>query len=492
VKVVIIGGGISGLSVAYYLEKYGAEHAPSITILEQADVLGGKMQTLHLHDMVIERGPDSFLARKQEMLDLIEELGMSEQLVSTNPAAKQVFVATNEKLVPLPLGLKLAIPTNVREIYKTPLLNVWQKLRVLADLILAKSVQANDGELDQSLGWLLRRRFGDAFVNQIAEPILAGIYAGQIDEISARATFPQFLQMAHQHRSLIRGAQQTETSVEQRNRAVQGMFLTLHNGFQSLTDALRNRLNHTEVRLNSKLIGVERFARYENEEARSNARYRLQLADQSHLDADLVVFTSITEPIVRGLTQALIDTSVPQQVMLGIPEQISVANLVLVYDAAQFQEKLTGTGFLVPRALNKLITACTWTSTKWPHTAPADRVILRVYIGRKGQMEWQNYTESQLLERAIGELRMWMNIPQQLIHHELNVWNQSMPQYKVGHLTWMKQFREWSNFHFPEIYWTGASFAGVGLPDCVRQARDLAKQIAHIAKKNVRHHGERF
>ncbi len=179
-QIVIVGAGITGLSTAFYLQK--ALHAtysdqldamPRITLLEQSNRIGGKIDTAHQLGMVMERGADSFLAKKQAMLDLADDLGLSEQLIGTSPLAKKVYIATERQLLPFPAGLKLAIPTQVTAILRTPLLSLTAKLRVLADLFLPSEFNKNGAAsaADESLGQLLARRFGSDFAEQICEPI---------------------------------------------------------------------------------------------------------------------------------------------------------------------------------------------------------------------------------------------------------------------------------------------------------------------------------
>ncbi|WP_025693087.1 protoporphyrinogen oxidase, partial [Paenibacillus zanthoxyli] len=185
-KVVIIGGGLSGLSAAFYVRKYYKEAGiqPEIVILEKERSLGGKIETLHRDGFVIEKGPDSFLARKKEMSDLARELEIDHELVTTNPNAKKTYILQRGKLLPMPAGLMLGIPTDLKPFIGTRLLSFPGKLRALMDFV----IPPRRGEEDEPLGELIERRFGTEVLENLTEPLLAGIYAADMRKISLQAT----------------------------------------------------------------------------------------------------------------------------------------------------------------------------------------------------------------------------------------------------------------------------------------------------------------
>lgn len=200
---IVIGGGITGLSAAYYLKKEACEKNLPLRVLvvESESQLGGKVQTDLFDGFVMEKGPDSFLARKPAALNLCLELGLQSELVGTNPAARKTYILKNGKLHRIPAGLNIGIPTQFVPFATTGLLSVSAKIRAAMDLFMPRSEQ----EGDQSLGGFLARRLGNEVVDSMAEPLLAGIYAGDSRQLSLRATFPQFESLEKQHGSLIRG-----------------------------------------------------------------------------------------------------------------------------------------------------------------------------------------------------------------------------------------------------------------------------------------------
>lgn len=197
-KIVVIGGGITGLSAAYYIMKRfeARQMRANITLVEKSSELGGKINTLHRSGYVIERGPDSFLARKLPIIALTRELGLEEELTATNPLARSNFILRKGKLHPMPLGLVLGIPTKMTPFMKTGLISPLGKLRAAVDLLLP----ARRGMGDEALGSFIKQRLGREVLDNITEPLLAGIYAGETRNLSLQATFPQFKQMEEKHR----------------------------------------------------------------------------------------------------------------------------------------------------------------------------------------------------------------------------------------------------------------------------------------------------
>ncbi len=455
-RIVIIGAGISGLSAALYLKR---RNFTNITILEKAAVPGGKIATLHHEGLIIERGADSFLAKKQAMLDLAADLGLSDQLVGTSPSAKHVYIAGEHKLHPFPKGLRLAIPSDIGAILRTPTLTPFAKLRVLADLLLP-GAKHNPSIEDESLGQLLTRRFGQAFAEQIAEPILAGIYAGDLDKISVQATFPQFAEMERCSGSLIR-AMRKQLRAEQQEARIQSMFLAFRGGFSQLTSELLNQLTDVELHCG---CAVERIS--------GEGPYLVRDAAGNEWQADELIVT-VPSFSARKLFAPLADIPFFQHI-----EHVSVANVIFAFDKQSGIRLPEGSGFLVPRRLNKLTTACTWTSNKWTHTAPDGSVLLRAYVGRDGQQNWQRFTDEQLTSEVLAELRDWMDIPGEPTFIDVNRWPLAMPQYAPGHRQRLQAMRDFVGQKHPNFRLIGASYDAVGLPDCVLHARQAAFAIA--------------
>ncbi|OMF21437.1 protoporphyrinogen oxidase [Paenibacillus sp. FSL H8-0548] len=467
-RIVIIGGGISGLSSAFYLQREAERQGREIelTIVDGAPALGGKINTLQRDGFVIEKGPDSFLARKLAIIDLAVELGLENELTTTNPGAKKTYILHERKLHAMPPGLVLGVPTEIGPFVKTGLLSWGGKLRALLDLVLP----ARKEQSDESLGGFLERRVGNQVMRRIAEPLLAGIYAGDLKKLSLQATFPQFAASERKHGSLIRGMQYNRKAGAAPLPAVAkgGTFLTFKGGLTTLVNALDQALSKAERRLGTK---VQEIKRNLDASGKPTAGYEVVLDSGETLQADRIVMTAPAYN-AADLLEPLIDCQ-----ELRAVNYVSVANVVMAFDKATFGLDFDGSGFLVPRSEGLHITACTWTSSKWLHTSPSDRVLLRCYVGRSGQEESVKLPDAGLIKAVRRDIEETMGVKAEPLFTEITRLPRSMPQYPIGHLENMKKLRERVQQELPGVWITGAAFDGVGLPDCIRQGKEAAQAI---------------
>lgn len=478
-RIVIIGGGISGLSSAFYLQREAERQGREleITIVDGAPALGGKINTLQRDGFVIEKGPDSFLARKLAIIDLAEELGIADELTTTNPGAKKTYILHQRKLFPMPAGLVLGVPTEIGPFVKTGLLSWGGKLRALMDLVLPVRKEQSD----ESLGGFLERRVGNQVMRRIAEPLLAGIYAGDLKKLSLQATFPQFAASERKHGSLIRGMQHNRKVSAAAGAlpavAKGGTFLTFKGGLSSLVNALDKALSKMQRRLSTKVVEIKRCAdlALSSDQAVSSAsegaRYEVVLDSGETLWADQIVMTAPAYNAVELLAPL---TEVNE---LRAINYVSVANVVLAFDKATFGLDFDGSGFVVPRSEGLQITACTWTSNKWLHSSPNDKVLLRCYVGRSGDEESVRLPDAELIKAVRRDIEETMGIKAEPLFVEITRLPRSMPQYPVGHVENMKQLRERFEQELPGVWITGAAFDGVGLPDCIRQGKEAAQEL---------------
>lgn len=464
-RIVIIGGGISGLSSAFYLQREAERQGRKLhlTIVDEAPVLGGKINTLQRDGFVIEKGPDSFLARKQAIIDLAKELGLEDELTTTNPAAKKTYIMHNRKLHAMPPGLVLGIPTEIAPFMKTSLLSLGGKLRAVMDLFMPAKPAAGD----ESLGGFLERRVGTQVMRRIAEPLLAGIYAGDLKKLSLKATFPQFGDSERKHGSLIKGMMHNRkaTAAAAKGKAQGTTFLTFKKGLSTLVRALDQELGGAERRLGVKVTEIEQ----------ANDGYMLTLADGERLEADRIV---VTAPAFAAAK--LLEPLVECEELEGI-RYVSVANVVMAFDKKTFGLDFDGSGFVVPRSEGLHITACTWTSSKWLHTSPDDKVLLRCYVGHSEDQESVKLPDDELIAAVRKDIRETMGITAEPMFTEITRLNHSMPQYPVGHVEKMKSLRSRLKAELPGVWVTGAAFDGVGLPDCIRQGKEAAAELYSIS-----------
>ncbi|GGA44763.1 protoporphyrinogen oxidase [Paenibacillus physcomitrellae] len=459
--IIIVGGGLTGLSAAFYIRKFYREKGlrPAITVLEKSKVMGGKIESLHRDGFVIEKGPDSFLARKTAMIDLAKDLEIDHELVQQNPHSKKTYIVSRDRLHPMPGGLVLGIPTELKPFLKTGLISGPAKLRALMDFL----IPARKGSGDESLGNFIERRLGTEVLENVTEPLLAGIYAGDTRNLSLQATFPQFGEVEKNYGSLIRGMMTGRKPVETHTGTKRSAFLTFRQGLQSLIHGLIHDLDDVELRTESEAVSFTRTG---------TGGYQVTLAGGEQLYADEIVVTSPAFAAAQFL-RGHVDTSALEAI-----NYVSVANVVLAFDKADFGEEFDGSGFLVPRKEKRNITACTWTSTKWLHTSPDDKVLLRCYVGRSGEEENVFLPDEALTELVLKDLKELMGLQAKPLFAEITRLPKSMPQYPVGHLDNIDRFQKELRDKIPGVYATGAAFRGVGLPDCIKQAKELAEEMA--------------
>ncbi|MGD7045215.1 protoporphyrinogen oxidase [Jeotgalibacillus proteolyticus] len=460
-KVVIIGGGITGLSAAYKLDKESKRRGLDleITLIESSHRLGGKIHTVHKDGFVIEKGPDSFLERKKSMSRLIQDVGLADRLVPNSTG--QAFILMNDKLHPMPGGAIMGIPTQIKPFITTDLVSMTGKLRATADFILPRS----KGDDDQALGTFFRRRLGNEIVENMIEPLLSGIYAGDIDQISLKSTFPQFYQLEQEHRSLIAGIKKTSPSPQvdhNGKKKKKSMFLTLTSGLQSLVDTLEEKLTDALILKGVKIESIDHA---------DSGRYSLKMNSGEYIEADSVVLA-----VPHLAAQSIFHKKNLLSQFKDVPAT-SVATVAMAFPKNAVANMVDGTGFVVSRNSDYTITACTWTHNKWPHTVPEGKVLLRCYVGRAGDEAVVDLADDQIEAIVLNDLNKIMHLDAKPDWTIVTRWIDAMPQYTVGHRERLADIRNEMQHAFPGVYLAGGSYDGIGLPDCIDQGEKAADDV---------------
>lgn len=460
---IVVGGGIAGLSAAYYAVR---EHPDwRVTVLEATDRWGGKITTARLPldggQFIIEGGPDTFLASKPWGVALCRELGLEERLHGTNPRQKNTYVLHRGHLTPLPDGLAMMIPGKVRPMLTTRLLNPLQKLRLGLDFFLP--VRQEDA--DESLGNFISRRLGRAAYENLIEPLMSGIYAGDGDRLSLLSTFPYLRDLERKYGSLARGAMTMYRQRVARGKATQGSrsaFLTPTTGLAEIVEALVAHLEAHEVdlRLHTPVHDV----------AQTATGWQVTLADGTALTGDALILATPAWVSAQLLQAVDADLSA---VLARIP-YISTATVTLAYRLEEVPRPLDGYGYVIPRREGRQALACTWTSTKFPHRAPQGYALLRVFIGRAGQdIPWD---EASLLTIARQELRHTLGIRAEPLVQRVFIWPRAMPQYNLGHQDILDQVETRLRGR-PRLALAGNGYRGIGIPDCIHSGEMAVMKI---------------
>ncbi|AIM17374.1 protoporphyrinogen oxidase [Bacillus sp. X1(2014)] len=464
-KVVIIGGGIAGLTSAFYLQKKIKENQLSIDIqlIEASHRLGGKLQTVRRDGFTIERGPDSFLARKTSMIRLAKEVGMDDQLVHNSTGKSYVLV--NNKLHPMPGGSIMGIPTEIGPFITTGLFSIPGKLRAAADFLLPRS----EAGKDQALGQFFRRRLGNEVVENLIEPLLSGIYAGDIDQLSLMSTFPQFYEVEQKYRSLIIGMKKsTPNQAKQpvQNKPTKGAFLTFKTGLQSFAEAIEAKLDPHSILKGHKVEKITRM----------NSQYRIFLNNGEEMTADCVIAAT-----PHQITQSMFSDYRFFDPLKTVPST-SVATVAMAFPKEAIKNDIEGTGFVVSRNSDYSITACTWTHKKWAHSTPEGKVLLRCYVGRAGDETIVDLSDDQINKIVLDDLKKTMDITMNPDFSIISRWKNAMPQYTVGHKQRLATILEKMKQELPGVFLAGASYGGVGVPDCIDQGEAAVKGVLEYLK----------
>ncbi|GGB51744.1 protoporphyrinogen oxidase [Virgibacillus dakarensis] len=455
-QIVIVGGGITGLTAAYYLQKeIKANQLPyDVKLVEASHRLGGKVKTYRRDGFTIEQGPDSFLERKKPAVKLIKNLGLRDQLVRNGTG--QSYILVGNKLHKMPSGSFMGIPTQVRPFLFSGIFSLKGKVRAGFDLALPKGKQ----QTDQSLGGFFRHRFGNELVENLIEPLLSGIYAGDIDQMSLMATFPNFYQVEQKYGSLIKGLSETMPKPAKKKKKKPGMFLSFAGGLQVLIDALETQLGDT-VLLNTAVDHIEK----------KDHGYHVLLDSGEVYKADAVVIATPHYTVPKMFSQYDFFTTFNE-----IPAT-SVANVALAFDQSAIKKDIDGTGFVVSRNSDFRITACTWTHKKWPATTPDGKVLLRCYVGRPDDQSVVDLSDEEIVDIVLNDLNKTMDITQKPEFCVVSRWKNAMPQYTVGHLERIAKVRGEVSNRLPGLFLTGSSYEGIGLPDCIKQGEKAVAEV---------------
>ena len=396
-KIIIIGGGIAGLAAAYQIQRKISEGANlECILLEGSDQFGGKISTEKSDGFVIERGPDSFISQKPAAMQLCKQLGLEDRLTGTNPNSPKTFVYTGGKLVTMPDGLSLMIPTKFLPFALTSLFSLPGKIRMALDLLIPRK----DGDSDESLASFVRRRMGEEALSKMAEPMLAGIYASDPEKMSIGSTFPMFVETERKYRSLILGMLARKKAMlinaGKRPHTSHSLFMTLKDGLGEMVDTIIKKSPNIQFKSGAKVSALEK-----NKEG-----WNAKLGNGSECQADAIILAtpgSITAKIIKPIAPDSAE-------LLDRIHYVSTATVTLGYKKEGFSHSLDGFGFVVPKAEGRSILACTWTSSKFPHRAPEGYVMLRCYLGGALQEEIAE-KDAETLEKLVrNDLREIMGI----------------------------------------------------------------------------------
>ncbi|HTJ81417.1 MAG TPA: protoporphyrinogen oxidase [Polyangiaceae bacterium] len=472
--VVVAGGGITGLATAHRLLERGQGRV-RVTVLEASTRFGGKIRTVRRDGLVLDGGPDAFVTTKPHAAALARELGLGDRLIETTPENRRVYFRMGGKSFHLPEGLVLAVPTRFWPLVKSPLFSMGGLARMGLDLVLP--AKHDDG--DESIASFLRRRLGREAAERLGDPLLGGIYAGDPERLSLRATFPQLIDLETQHRSLVLGALAGRRAMARRAAASErsgaktppkhppSPFLSFLGGMSELWEATlasvekRGGVTRTETRI-AGVRPTERGVHVTATSPRGN--------EEIHADHLVLALPALTSAsILSGLDDEAAG------LVRAIPH-VSSATCLLAFPESAIDHPLDGVGMLIPKSEGRQAIALTFVTSKWRGRAPTGTVVLRVFLGGYSRPEIASFTDDDVLRTARGEVSALLGVRGEPITHEVFRWSNANPQPVVGHLDRVARVTERMS-RFPAVTLAGAAFHGVGVPDCVKRGEEVASSV---------------
>ena len=467
-RVVVIGGGLSGLVVAHRLrESAKAARRPlEVLVLDARDRVGGVIWTDRREGFTLEGGPDSFITNKPWALDLCRRLNLEDQIIETDPSHRRSFVVHKGGLAPVPEGFALMAPNRLLPVLASPILSWRGKLRLLAEALIPR----RQVDADESLASFVRRRLGREALDRLVQPLVGGIYTGDPANLSIKATLPQFSAMEREYGGLIRAAFRKRAGGKARrgereaSGARYGMFVSLAEGMGTLPQALAAALPAGSVRTNSV---VRRISRSPN-----GPGWLVEPLNGPPIEARAVVVTTEAHAAARMLDP--VDPSLALQ-LRAIPYASSII-VNIAFRRDQVQHPLDGFGVVAPAIESRSILAASFLNVKFPQRAPAGTVLLRVFIGGATQPELFDLNDDEVLQTVARELGELLGVQGDPILTRIDRHARSMPQYTLGHLERVEAIQRQAARH-PNLFLTGIAFDGVGIPDCVRAAESTADAL---------------
>jgi protoporphyrinogen/coproporphyrinogen III oxidase len=455
IEVAIIGAGVSGLAAAYELHK----RSRSVVVLEREERPGGVIRTERAGEFVIDAGPDALLVQKASALTLCNELGIGDRLVPTK-LPRTAFVLRDGRLHPLPGASILGFPTRLKPLFTSTLFGWQAKCRIAAELVIPRAPKSATG--DESIAGFVRRRFGGEAVTYIAEPLLAGIHAGDVERLSMRSLFPRLVEAEARAGSVIKAFRS-----EPRPTNADGVFRSFPNGIAELIDGLMKAIPIDSVRCGSNVTGID-----------EGDGFTIHVAGKPSIRARTVILAipafaaaELLRPLDADLSAAC-----------GSIRYLSTATVVFAFPRGAVRHDLNGTGFVVPSAEGISITAGAWISSKWPHRAPEGQALLRAFLGGARDPNVLSKTDAELTNAALGDLTKILGIHGAPTMTRVYRWNRSSPQQEVGHGDLMTRIDAKLAAH-RGLFVSAAGFRGVGIPDSIADARTTAGAAATFAQK---------
>lgn len=462
--VVVIGGGITGLSTMYYLQKAAKEKSLDLSfiLIEAEKTLGGKIHTVYEKGFTIEAGADSIVVRKENIASFIKEINLEEQVVYN--ATGKSFLHTDKGLKLIPEDSMFGIPMSLESLAKTKLISAEGKVEALKDFYTKNETFTKD----DSVGSFLESFLGKELVeNQIA-PVLSGVYSGNVNDLTIASTLPFLIDYKNKYGSIIKGFEENKATFKGSSNV---KFLSFRNGLSTIIDRLE------EILVDSvKMVKGVQAEKIE----KGTESYKVTLANGTEIETDYLVLTTPDTVSKQLLHDAELNEEFDQF------KSKSIISVYLGFDIPDSQLPKDGTGFIVTKSSNLVCGACTWTSRKWSHTSSNNHLLVRLFYKDSSPHyeKMSNMTETELKEMALADIKNSLGITGEPVISEVTKWQGKMPHYHMAHHQIVQSLKEKMATKYPNIMLAGSSYYGAGIPDCIANGEHTAEMIINLIDKN--------
>lgn len=462
-KAVIIGGGITGLSAAYFLQKKARESGQdvSITIVEASERLGGKIRTVHDGAFTMETGADSIVTRKSNAAELIEELGLKDEVVYNATGISYIY--TDGTLKQIPKDAVFGIPLSIESLATSDLVSAEGKIEALKDFYTPNETFTKD----DSVGDFLEAFLGKELVEKQIAPVLSGVYSGKLSELTIASTLPYLIDYKNEYGSIIKGLNANKAKFQSGSGK---KFLSFRRGVSQLIDALEQKLAQAEIIKGVAAEAVTPLA---------DGRYEIALMDGRVLEADVVSIATLSVAAQKLLRNERLDEEFNQF------KHSSLISVYMAFDVPDEELPADGTGFITAGSEDVKCNACTWTSRKWEHTSGEGRLLVRLFY-KSTNPHYDTLaamTENELLQIGMEDIQASLGIASKPLTYNVTKWHEVMPNYHITHRQIVESLEAKMTELYPNVALAGCSYYGVGIPDCIANGEDTAaKMLEWIAE----------
>lgn len=481
-RIAIIGGGVSGLAAAYRLSELAPQ--ANVNLFESSNRLGGVIRTENIAGFCLEHGPDSLLTQVPWGLDLCKRLGLASEILPTASHPHGVYVVCRGRLRKVPDGLALMAPQRLWPLITSPILSLRGKLRLAGEYY----IPTRDGTSDESLAAFATRRLGREAFERLVQPLVSGIFMGSPDKLSVRATFPRFVEMEEKHGGLIRAARAANRRRETENSGqgtvknstsggpAYGMFVAPRHGMEQITRAIAERLPTESIRLQTIVEGVS---------LTGQDRWRL-VTRLPGSESESEVFDAIIVAAPAFAAARLLHDATPALAAeIAAIDYTSCVVVNLAFSRDQIRHPLDAFGFVTPLIERRQVTACTFSSVKYPGRAPDGWCLLRAYLGGAANPALVDWTDHDVKHAALADLNQLLKIRGEPRFAIVRRHRRAMPQYEIGHLARVDQIERLS-VQLPGLALAGNAYHGGGVAHCIHSGELAAERIVgHLRQQPV-------